>query len=239
MKFAQRFILSLVLCSLGAVSLSSEALAANKKPASGMPGRRVGAGVRNDVCLSGPQAQVAIMPNNNIGLTAKAKPTLLFYLPEVNPDSTIEFVLQDENYQVVYDQTVTTHGDAGIIRLDLAASDAADLTPGQNYRWYFSVICNADDRSQDITSHGWIRRVETVTPLPQAAAPEDRLQASQSYARAGLWLDAFAEVDKVRRSQAAPPQATALWKEWLLTPTIDLPSLSQTSSIASPFTDGQ
>lgn len=238
MNSTQRFVLSLVLCSLGVFSISGEALA-NKKQPSGMPGRRVGAGIRNDICLSGPQAQVAIMPNNNIGLTAQAKPTLLFYLPEVNPDSTIEFVLQDDNHQVLYDKIVPAHSDAGIIRVDLAASDAPDLLPGQNYRWYFSVICNADDRSQDITAHGWMRRVDDATPVPQAAAPENRLQAGKSYARAGLWLDALAEVDKLRRSQATESQATALWKEWLLTPTIDLPALRQASSVASPFTAGQ
>lgn len=240
MKFTQRFVSSLLLCSLGIFSISGEALSAvGKKPSSGMPGRRVGAGVRgpDDICLRGSKTHVAIMPSNNLGLTAQAKPTLLFYLPEISANRTLEFVLRDQNDQLVYSKTVTTNGDDGIIRLNLASSEMKALEIGQNYRWYFSLICNPNDRFQDITSYGWIRRVDRVASLPKAAEPENRLEAGKSYAEAGLWLDALATVDQLRRYQSSRPQATTLWQEWLRDPTIDLPALGQESLIASPFTD--
>lgn len=235
-------IAALCLAFLGTFLTSGQiSVASENRPPEGAPGRRVGAGVRGpeQACINGNHAQIAVIPETHLALTSQAYPSFLFYLPQVNTDRTLEFVLRDESDREIYDQTVLASGEAGIIRLELPQSKAVALEPEKSYRWYFSIICNANDRSQDITAHGWIRRTTLSTPVVGETATDPSIQIAQAYADSGLWLDAFAELDYLRRSEPSRSRAQGLWETWLSAPSIDLPELAQEMPIASPFTDGQ
>ncbi|PSN17831.1 hypothetical protein C7271_15685 [filamentous cyanobacterium CCP5] len=238
MRLIRTVMIAVVVAISIAGPLSTHGLASSKNaPSDNLPGRRVGAGVRqpDNACMEVTQTQVAIIPVSNLGVTAQAQPTLLFYVPAVNPERTLEFVLRDENDQEVYDKTVAATGEGGIIRLDLSEEVAVSLEPGKNYQWYFSVICNSSDRSQDISSYGWIRRVDTGVAVFSSPPTTDLLSTARSYAEAGMWLDALAELDSLRRTQPSNPAVSRLWEEWLLLPTLNLASVTQANPISSPF----
>ncbi|MGB3202738.1 MAG: DUF928 domain-containing protein [Nodosilinea sp.] len=238
MKIQIKSALGLLMIATGTIISSSTVPATAKDaPPNDMPGRRVGAGVRQpgDACMTSSQSQVAIIPVNNVGVTSQAEPTLLFYVPTVDSSRTIEFVLRDEADQEVYDKTVAANGESGIIRLDLAEDDTVRLEAGKNYQWYFSVVCNPSDRSQDISSHGWIHRMATEAAGPGSLPTEASLAQARSYAEAGLWLDALAELDTLRRAQPANGEVARLWEEWLQMPTLSLGAVLEAAPIDSPF----
>ncbi|PZV06006.1 MAG: hypothetical protein DCF32_10460 [Leptolyngbya sp.] len=237
MKLKRRFMLAVMIAASMMGVCAQMGLATSKDaPPDDMPGRRVGAGVRqpDNACIGAAQPQVAIIPMSNLGTTSQAQPTLLFYIPAINSERTLEFVLRDENDQEIYDKTVPATDESGIIRLDIFGEEAPSLEIGKNYHWYFSVICNPSDRSQDISSHGWIRRAETGAAVA-ISSTTDPLDAARSYAEAGLWLDALAQLDSLRRTQPASLEVARLWEEWLLLPTLDLASITQAATIPSPF----
>jgi hypothetical protein len=73
-------------------------------------------------------------------LTSVEHPTFWFYIP-YSPPLSIEFVLQDEAKQTVYQTPVTLFGTPGVVSLSLP-STAAPLEIGKRYRWYFNIYCN-------------------------------------------------------------------------------------------------
>ena len=126
-----------------------------------------------------------LMPqDNHFGQTVSPYPTFYWYVPEVTATAA-EFVLMDEDnnevYTVKFQLQHTEQG--GLIRLSLPEN--AGLTPlevGQNYHWYFSLICDEFDRGTDIFTDGWVRRV---------AEPETPLMTANDYAQAGIWFEAL------------------------------------------------
>ena len=240
MKLKKISAIGLVLLTIATSSFMGRAFASSEDISQDdMPGRRVGAGVRypDDECIGSSQSQVAIIPVNNLGLTSRAHPVLLFYLPSVNSNRSIEFVLRDQDDHEVYSETVSPNQSAGIIRLDLAEGKMPVLEHERNYHWYFSIICNASDRSQDITTHGWIRRIGIDASLPNGSETVTLLEEAIYYSQAGLWLDALSTLDTLRRSRQFDPEVEALWREWLLDPEIDLIStLYEEATVISPFT---
>ena len=62
--------------------------------------------------------------------------------------------------------------------------EAGVTTAGKpiTYQWYFNVVCDAGDRSNDLKTNGWIHRL-TDTDITEQTATE--------LADMGLWYDAL------------------------------------------------
>jgi hypothetical protein len=73
---------------------------------------------------------------------------------------------------------------AGIQRLRLA-DHGIELDPEVEYMWSIALVTDADNRSQDVVSTGFIRRV--VRPEALAAGSRDGVD----FAQAGIWYDAL------------------------------------------------
>jgi hypothetical protein len=186
--------------------------------APGAPGRRIGGGSRGcSVTGDRPtdQALTALVPETTMGLTVESYPTFFWYLPPTSATG-VEFVLMDEKGEkVIYETTFQTKGDAGVVSLSLPEN--ASLPPlalNDNYRWYFSIICNPEDRAADVYVQGWIRRVEATAKLrEQLQAATSDLERVQVYAQNGIWHEAIAMLANLRRTNPNNSDIRAEWEQ--------------------------
>jgi hypothetical protein len=183
----------------------------------GAPSRTEGGGTRSSLsCPIAGKPLKALVPSNRFGATVAAYPTFFVYMPTVSSQTSplpVEFVLEDKNGNEVYTSSFNTSGMPGIVTLGLPTqSGLPPLEVGQDYKWSFSVICQPDDRSRDITVEGWVRRVPlnpTLNTQINQASPEKKVEL---YAQAELWHDALATLAQLRREK---PNDSAVAADWV------------------------
>lgn len=184
----------------------------------GLPGRRVGGGTRSGCELNAKQL-TALAPENNLGLTQAAYPTLFFFVPQTSTPKTVEFVLRDDKNHLVYEKSFIKTGSSGIINVSLPQEKSLPpLNVDKNYRWYLSVICEPKNRAKDIVVSGWIRRVQPDPMfLKKLEQTKTSVDCADLYASAGLWQDALVTLAEPRYTQPNDSQLTTSWTKLLQT----------------------
>lgn len=196
----------------------------------GLPGNRISGGTRSG-CTAGEKALTAIIPENNVWVTTAAYPQFYFYLPKAADAQEVEFVLRNEEDQQVYEKTFTMSGDAGIVSLSLLESDPLPaLEKDKHYRWYLSVICNTQNRSQDLVVEGWIQRVDMNQNVTSRLDQTDPKTKANLYLEAGIWHEALNTLAQLRREQPQDNLVSNQWKQLLQS--IGLEAMAQ-----EPFLD--
>ncbi len=198
-------------------------------PNVGLPGRREGGGTRGE-CSAVDKTLTALMPDNNFGYTLDEYPTFYWYVPQIGAEAA-EFVLLDENNNEVYLTTFQIADRPGLISLSLPDNAGfPPLEPGKNYHWYFSLICDFNDRSGDLFTDGWVQR---ITPDPGSeldtrlsTSPADTL--AEVYAAAGIWFNAL---DLLAQSQINDPDNLEAEDKW----SNFLDSVGLSSLVEEPF----
>lgn len=184
----------------------------------GTPGRVAGGGTRGsgDCSMSGTTKPLtALVPNNHFGATLTGYPAFFVYIPALEPQASprlVEFVVEDSDKNLVYKAKFPTNGIPGILSLRLP--NQAGLLPlkvNQDYRWFFSVVCDADDRSKDMTVGGLIRRVQLNTGLNNQLQQASLEKQVDLYAEAEIWHDALATLAQLRRDR---PNDSMVGKKW-------------------------
>ncbi|NET58695.1 MAG: DUF928 domain-containing protein [Symploca sp. SIO2E6] len=173
----------------------------------------------NGSCDNNDKPLTALLPQNQLGITVAEYPTLFVYLPAFGTEALsmpVEFVLEDIDGKEVYKANFPTNGISGIVAFGLPSK--AGLSPlqvGQDYHWRFTVICNENDRSQDIFVGGVVRRVELESELKErlmVVSPEEQVEL---YAEAGIWQDAVSTLVQLRRDNPTDLQLAADWEKLL------------------------
>lgn len=178
-------------------------------PNVGIPGRRRAAGTRAPSCVVGDSRLTALLPENSYGLKIGNRPTWFWYKPETTA-TTAELLLLDGAGNSIYEAILTLPAEAQIVSFTLP--EAIALETDTDYQWYFSIICDSDDRSQDIFTDGWIRRVLPPTNLP--LLPDlTPLNRAALLGENGLWYDALAIIAAQRRTST--PSADEWWRSLL------------------------
>jgi hypothetical protein len=170
------------------------------------------------------------MPITNFGLTTQASPTLFWYIPSLSATSA-EFVLLDENDNEVYLTNIQLTGNEGIISLaippvmdEAQGKEVSRLDLGKDYHWYFSLICDVSDRSQDIFVEGWIQRTQLNATMSNRLATTPERDRPTFYAEIGIWYDALAMLAAMRQTQ---PDDTTLLANWnTLLDSVDLSNIA-------------
>ena len=117
-----------------------------------------------------------------IDQTISMHPTVFAYVPQqTSTGFKAQLTLQEAVYkgkdeagddQYDYLQTYSKKFEltnrAGIVGIQIPNSAPA-LEQGKNYIWNLAIICDADNRSQDITVDSWITRTAVPTGLPTDA----------------------------------------------------------------------
>jgi hypothetical protein len=181
----------------------------------GAPARTSGGGTRSIVatCIKGSRPLTALTPSNNVVTTVSPNPTLFWYVPQTVAKFA-ELVVVDDRGNEVYQTILTLNGTPGVVKLSLPAS--VSLKTGKDYEWYFGLICNQEQRSQDTFVRGVIERTELnsaqKTKLAAAKRPLDRAEV---YAGAKVWQETLMILAQLRQQRPNDSQITEAWKELL------------------------
>ena len=118
-------------------------------PKTGPNTQRMSRQVRCCPCGCPEKPVTALVPAATLGQTTAAYPTFFVYVPPTFAQNA-EFVLFDEDDNLLYETTVNIAGRSGIIKLDLPVENIPPLELSKNYIWEFGLVCDPDDRS-DVT----------------------------------------------------------------------------------------
>jgi len=177
-----------------------------------------------------------INPNiNSLGLTVSEHPEFFVYVPQTSATEA-EFFLIDKENNEVYQTNLPLSGEPGIVSVSLP-EELPPLEVGQNYRWFFAVICDPDHRIEDLIVRGWTQRRELeadlATKLERTTTAGDR---SFIYAQNGIWHDSLSILAEEIRNSNRNALAMVQWKLLLESAGLDtvtevplLLSLSDTS----------
>lgn len=183
-------------------------------PSRGAPATTTGGASRSN-CVEGAVPLTAVMPANRMAVTASASPTLFFYVPETVA-SEAELVVKDENENDIGRMTVKLPNEPGIVAIALSESETfPQLEVGQQYQWYFAMICNPSDRLANVFIDGWIERRDPSPSLMNDLKTAEPQAAIELYLNADLWQDAVATLGELRRVNPNDATLAAQWQELL------------------------
>lgn len=231
-------LITLNLMLLGVVSPATAEKANNSKAAVnsnyGLPTHRRDGGSRNgNNCVADADKNnlVALIPEETLGLNASTSPKLFFYVPAANKQKTLEFVLRNEQDELLYEAFLTTEGQ-GIMSVEVPADVyASQLATEQNYHWYLSMICNSQQRSRDIVVEGWMRQEAIDMSAKQKLDSADTLEKAELYSQHGFWYDAISVLAEGHNSDEDQSMINAKWSELLQS--VGLADLASEPFIAS------
>ncbi|MEM7064323.1 MAG: DUF928 domain-containing protein [Cyanobacteria bacterium P01_B01_bin.77] len=149
-----------LLCSSPVVTQAADD---NEQVHQGLPGRRISGASRlpSSACAQDAGPLVAIVPETNLGTTAVAEPILWLSVPDVASAKQLEFYLFDAQDEIIYQTSFTVEPSTELVGLDLGTmTHAPKLEVDRRYRWAASIVCNPNNRSENISVEGWVDRVE-------------------------------------------------------------------------------
>ncbi|BCL34552.1 DUF928 domain-containing protein [Nostoc sp. MS1] len=183
------------------------------------PGGRVRGGAKRGSCPSVEPQLTALVPFTQTaptvtdvwGFTTQAHPTLLFYVP-YSKDSgyPMEFVLQDQDANIIYQKAIALPEKPGIISVSLP-TDAAALALDKQYRWFFTVECDPQKSSPPIYVEGVIQRVQLKPATIKQLETSSPLQKVDIYTENGIWFDSAEILFQLRQQN---PQDATLAEKW-------------------------
>ncbi len=182
----------------------------------GLPTHRRDGGSRG-TCIAGAEHQnlMALIPDNTIGINASDSPKLFFYVPPVNKQRTLEFVLRNEQDELMYEAFFSTKGD-GIMSIEVPADVSSSLLEtDQNYHWYLSMICNHEQRSRDIVVEGWMRQESIDLATQEQLSVASSTEQAEIYNAQGHWYDALSVLADDPNSVTEQPIVRQKWSEML------------------------
>jgi Domain of Unknown Function (DUF928) len=175
-------------------------------PKRGAPGGRIGGatrGIQREVFL------LSVLAPDHSGFTTSEQPSLYWFISKSTSLPVELTVMDPQGVQPILETRIPAPVEAGVHRIRLSDYNVR-LASGAAYRWFVSVVPDADRRSKDITAGGAIERVEMPEGLKAKVAQSGKSNLPSIYAEAGLWYDT---VDAMSELIEAAPQDQALRKQ--------------------------
>ena len=229
MSIRLRFIQTLLTMLVVTAASPSYALEFPQTRDRGAPARGPSLATRGEICLD-PQNRpslTSLLPHNAIatafGADESIPMALWFYIPEtfaVTAELTVVNELGDEIYQ----RTIDLPDTPGTIQIDLPRHQADGTNPtfesGKLYYWDFALICDPDDRGDDVLLGGGIQRLDASPDFlaELETAGDNPLAQAELYAAAGAWQETIALAANLR------PRNPNAWTELLSS--VDLASIA-------------
>jgi Domain of Unknown Function (DUF928) len=175
-------------------------------PKRGAPGGRVGGGTR------GIQREVfllSVLAPDHSGFTISEQPSLYWFI-STSTSLPVELTVMDpQGVQPILETRIPAPVQAGVHRIRLSDYNIR-LASGSAYRWFVSVVPDADRRSKDIMAGGAIERVEMPEEFKAKLAQAAKADLPSIYGQAGLWYDTIAAISELIE---AAPQDQSLRKQ--------------------------
>lgn len=230
------FALSALLLSTSILIAADMAVAGSgfRPPRSGAPGNREAGAARSDTCASTTNSSglTAVLPTSNLGLTTRAFPTFFAYMPPNNAEKAeFRLIEEDTNKEVFTGKVQMPKAEAAnapykhkasIVSMTLPQNGSEGLKAGRNYLWALMVVCNAQNRAEDIVVTGVVQRVGDDYVKTLDAQTKQKLNSVNTvpppeklsiYGSAGIWNDMLA--DTAVLMQKNPATYTQEWKDLL------------------------
>jgi len=186
----------------------------------GMPGQRIAGATRFGECTQGKLAKiVALMPEDNLGVTAAPNPSLFFYVPQ-STAKLAELMILSEGGDLLATQDVPVSGTAGIVGVTIDPTKAT-LQPGQKYQWIFSLTCKPNEPDANPFVTGWIERAELDSNLAAVITTAPAAERLPLLAANQLWNDTLATLAALQRQNPNDPAMKQQWQDLLNTAGID------------------
>lgn len=168
----------------------------------GTPARSSGGGKRgNSSCLTidkNKPTLTALMPTReNKSLTLAENPDFYLYIPQTKAQIG-EFILRS-NEEDIYQTSFKLPGQPGIVKLTIPPK--VSLKTGSKYQWYFTIVCNPDDRSADEYTEGTIERTAISSSVSQALEKATPLKQAEIYAKYDIWPETMTKVVQMREEK--------------------------------------
>ncbi len=229
--------LSLLSLTMQSASAQIETVVNFQPPPMSSPGNREAGGQRSDTCVDTADTTglVALVPDTHISLTTAASPNLLAYVPPNNAQRAELRILKEATGEAVFIGQValpenttpeaTAHASyryqAAIANIPLAAQPVV-LEPGESYIWALMLVCNSDNRAEDIVVDVVIRRADedylstlshdVTEQLINIEMATDEVKLI-TYSSAGIWQDLVSELAVLMQQQ--PERYKPTWSELL------------------------
>jgi Domain of Unknown Function (DUF928) len=139
------------------------------------------------------------------GQTTMEYPTLWFFVPFTDRSTQLEFVLQNQNDEIVYRSSIPTPTKDGIIGVEIAKSQKP-LELNKHYHWTLKakVSCGGSAPEKKYVD-GWIQRVSLPGGSDIFSNP------TQTYVDRGIWYDAVTSLAQQRLNE---PNSAQLKQDW-------------------------
>jgi len=172
-----------------------------------------------------PERIKALVPAEAVATTMAEQPTLLVQLPKTSAVA-VEVTLLDAKGIGFYQKSIDLEGveTPSVVRLDLM-NEEAKLETEKDYSWMVTLVCSKEGaRPEDPFAVGSIRRVADEADLAQKLEmTTDPLERAALYAESGIWYEAIAELDALRREKPDDRAIASAWNELLVSAGLDVP----------------
>ncbi|MGD1909799.1 MAG: DUF928 domain-containing protein [Rivularia sp. (in: cyanobacteria)] len=174
---------------------------------------RSAGGATRGGCAEKEGRLVALMPEKKFGLTFKERPTF-FWKVAKSKAQTAEFILLDDDDDLVYETNITLPKQQGIFAFTLPPESPA-LEVGKQYHWYLSIDCGSSETFDTITVEGWVERIKPNLAMRMKLNKSEPKYRSKIYAEAGIWHEAMADVAQQRCTFPSDSNVMLNWNQLL------------------------
>lgn len=171
---------------------ASSAMPIYQPPKRGAPKARVGGGTRGS---GGESAYVTVITPPDLARTARAQPTLYWFLSN-RVNDPIELTLIDDKGVQPLLEIVLEQASPGINAMDLSAHDIR-LEPGRTYQWSVAIVRDANHRSSDVLSSAWMQFAPEPADLGSRLVQAGVEQTVYLFAEAGYWYEALDSLSRL------------------------------------------
>lgn len=158
-----------------------------RPPLRGAPTRRVGGATRGDQEWD---LVLSVLAPEETGLTARASPTLYWYLSKPDGRPAVFALIRDDRVEPVVELDLGEPSRAGVARVALADA-GIELEPGIVYEWSIALVTDPDARSKDVVSSATLLLRAPSAGLRRDLESGGLVDRAALYAGNGYWYDAI------------------------------------------------
>ena len=135
---------------------------------------------------------ILVLSPDHIASTFRERPVLFYYLSKpVN--ATLQFAITERSsFEPLIEQELRVEQEKGIQKIDLSKYKIS-LQESANYRWSVFYVLDPDNRSLDVFTSGFVKRIKPNPELEKELekCSGDKARQAALLAKNGIWYDAL------------------------------------------------